>query len=294
MEHADFAKTINSQHELGNHFLKRALEHYRIAGEELFKVKKLVGHGNFLPWCQQHLKFHYLTANRYMKVAKHWEQLAHCDNLNQAMDVLSAPPTLPIVKKPTTQNFNEPVINNPVEVEEGDSAPTNWVDKACESIEWYTPRKILDRVDEFFGGKIPLDPATTKSNRTNAARFFTPTEDGLEQDWQGDGVFLNPPYGKELPLWTKKVAEETAKGVRLVALLPCGARFSTDYWQNNILNDQLTALCFIKRRVAFISENGMACKGNPYDSCLYFYGCESESEKVASVFGTLGKVLKVN
>jgi hypothetical protein len=36
---------------------------------------------------------------------------------------------------------------------------------------WQTPRKILDPVDRYHGGKIPLDPASASSNPTRAARF---------------------------------------------------------------------------------------------------------------------------
>ena len=61
--------------------------------------------------------------------------------------------------------------------------------------DWGTPKKYVDAVRNFFGGKIDLDPASCKeANKTVKAKKYL-DKDSLETDWHGC-VFLNPPYGK--------------------------------------------------------------------------------------------------
>jgi hypothetical protein len=163
---------------------------------------------------------------------------------------------------------------------------TNWVDKRCGSVEWYTPTAILDPVRHYFGGPIPLDPATAADNPTGATRFFTEADDGLSRPWDWP-TFVNPPYGGTMADWCQKIHAEAERGTVILALLPCGARFSTEYWQEHILHGRLTALCFHRGRVKFVGEGGER-PGNPYDSALY--GFNADPRKFARAFGPLGKV----
>jgi ParB family chromosome partitioning protein len=180
--------------------------------------------------------------------------------------------------------------SQPIGRESDASAETNWEDKECKIVEWYTPPAIVERVRDYFGGPIPLDPATAPHNPTGALRFFTAELDGLAQDWSGVGAFVNPPYGKVMSDWCRKVHEETAKGLPLIALLPCGARFSTAYWQDYILTGQLTAICFVRGRVAFVGPDGEEQQGNPYDSAVY--GFNTDCERFARAFGPLGRCVR--
>ena len=245
----------------------------------LLRAKAQCGHGQWLTWLKKNVQFDVRRVQRYMEWAKY--------------DVTSY---LPIEE----QEDEWRRISGNAEKEPGvadhqataqEDAPTNWVDKQCESIDWYTPRSLLDRVEVYFAGPIPLDPATAPSNPTRATRFFTKEQDGLVQEWRGTGVFVNPPYGEELPSWTAKVHHEAANGIVIVALLPCGARFSTGYWQDHILNSCLGGICFVRGRVAFEDEHGNSQKGNPYDSAIY--GFNIDRDRFLSAFGVLGKVLIV-
>lgn len=161
----------------------------------------------------------------------------------------------------------------------------------AQSTDYITPESILVPVRAYFGGKIPLDPATIASNPTKAKRFFTPAEDGLSKGWSRKGNFLNPPYGKEIREWVAKVHEQAEKGRIIIALLPCGARFSTKYWQDTVLTEWLTASCFVRGRIAFLREDGSKATGNPYDSMIY--GFNVRPHKFAVHFGHLGKVFKM-
>lgn len=163
---------------------------------------------------------------------------------------------------------------------------TSLADKTCQSIEWWTPEKILVAVRKFFALRgrhdgfdgaevIELDPATDASNPTKALDFFTKETNGLAQSWSlyeccKTNVFVNPPYGREIRDWARKIHAEAIGGQRIVALLP-GQRFEQRYWQENLFNERLVALVFIVGRLSFKRPDGTACKGNPYGSFLYVY-----------------------
>jgi len=128
------------------------------------------------------------------------------------------------------------------------------------------------------------------TTRPAASRFFTADDDGLSRPWDWP-TFVNPPYGKTTPDWCRKLHDEARRGTVILALLPCGARFSTDYWQEHILHGRLTAVCFHRGCVRFVGEGGEQ-PGNPYDAALY--GFNASPRKFARAFGPLGKVLEIS
>lgn len=83
---------------------------------------------------------------------------------------------------------------------------------------WETPQKLFDELDAEF--HFTLDAAASDENH-KCTRYFTQKEDGLRQNWGGETVFCNPPYGsKETGLWTEKCCREGQKpgvGVRVGA-----------------------------------------------------------------------------
>ncbi len=167
----------------------------------------------------------------------------------------------------------------------------NWVDKVAQSNDWQTPENAIAAVHRY--GPIKLDPATEEYNPTRALRFFTVKDNGLKQEWE-DGWFCNPPYSKlpgdtipPMRLWVAKMAEQFKKGYRGIALLPCGARFSTAYFQDNVLA-YANAVCWVRGRLKFIDiATGEPGKGNNYDSAFWGYGVDIERFKAA--FKDLGK-----
>lgn len=118
--------------------------------------------------------------------------------------------------------------------------------------EWQTPTEILDVVEEVLD-IIDLDPASPGKGNTlvMAERYFTIEDDGLAQPWNARTVFLNPPYGREIGRWTRKLSEEYKEGrtKEFVALLP--ARVDTRWWQVLITGDML--VCFVNHRLRFLN-----------------------------------------
>lgn len=177
----------------------------------------------------------------------------------------------------------------------------NMADLRCQSTVYITPPKLHTPLCKYFpGGQIPLDPATEPNNPLGAKNFCTGSSedpgslgDGLVVPWVDYGsVFVNPPYGKGIKDWCEKIHEETVAGCEILALLPCGARFSTRYWQDHILNSGLDVTLFVRGRVQFKRPDGSGTQGqNPYDSQLI--GFNVDIDKFVECFKHLGKVVKM-
>jgi site-specific DNA-methyltransferase (adenine-specific) len=102
---------------------------------------------------------------------------------------------------------------------------------------------IFDELDREF--HFTLDPCCT-SETAKCSKYYTPKENGLLQDWSGETVFCNPPYGKDLPKWIEKCASES-KHAKVVMLIP--ARTDTIAFHKYIYNK--SEIRFIKGRLKF-------------------------------------------
>jgi site-specific DNA-methyltransferase (adenine-specific) len=92
---------------------------------------------------------------------------------------------------------------------------------------WSTPQDFFERLDDEF--HFTLDPCATIDN-AKCQRFFTVEDDGLAQNWDGERVFMNPPYGRGIGAWVKKAYESKAL---VVCLLP--ARTDTRWWHDYVI-----------------------------------------------------------
>lgn len=164
-----------------------------------------------------------------------------------------------------------------------------FIDKTCKDTEYFTPERVLAPVRDYFGGTISLDPATDLLNPTRASYFFTKEKDGLGQDWTYyPSIFVNPPFGLVLKNWVKKIAEQAAEGCHIIALLPAN-RFETEYLQKHFMKPRLSALCFVRKRIAFENKTTGTKVSNPYGSVLYLFN--GQAMRFGSSFHDLGKCL---
>ncbi len=132
---------------------------------------------------------------------------------------------------------------------------------------WFTPHDFFKSCVEEFG-EFDLDPAATADN-AKADRFFTESDDGLNQEWIGELVWLNPPYGRVIPKWIDKALQEFDKGnaKKIVMLLP--ARTDTRWFWSFFERPDVETR-FIKGRLKFGGSKTAA----PFPSCLVIVGCE--------------------
>ena len=116
---------------------------------------------------------------------------------------------------------------------------------SSKSMEWATPREFFRKLDDQFG--FTLDPCA-RSHNALCSKYFTPEDDGLIQDWSGNKVFVNPPYGRGIGHWVKKSYEEGCKeDTTVVMLIP--ARTDTKYWHDYAMKADEIRL--IKGRLKF-------------------------------------------
>ena len=115
-----------------------------------------------------------------------------------------------------------------------------------QSNEWSTPQDLFDALDAEF--HFTIDVAATPDN-AKCKRFYTKEQDGLSQDWTGERVWCNPPYGREIGKFIKKLASGEADIA--VALIP--ARTDTKYFHDYIYHK--AEIRFIKGRLKFINKS---------------------------------------
>lgn len=127
------------------------------------------------------------------------------------------------------------------------------------SDEWPTPAFLFEALDAEFG--FTLDPAATAQN-ARCRSFFTRAEDGLVQDWSGNTVFLNPPYGRQIGRWVQKAYETSLRGSVVVCLLP--ARTDTRWWHDYVCRGEVR---FLRGRLRF--EGGQYCA--PFPSAVVVF-----------------------
>lgn len=112
------------------------------------------------------------------------------------------------------------------------------------SCEWETPQYLFDMLNEEF--HFTLDPCSTDEN-AKCEKHYTKEQDGLKQDWTGETVFCNPPYGKEIRDWIRKCYEHSIGGGTAVLLIP--ARTDTRWFHKYVYHK--AEIRFIEKRVKF-------------------------------------------
>ncbi len=128
--------------------------------------------------------------------------------------------------------------------------------------EWATPQSFFDDLNEEY--HFTLDPCALPSN-AKCAKYYTPTDNGLLQDWGGERVFCNPPYGRAIYEWMRKCSEEASKpNTTVVALIP--ARTDTRYFHEFIYH-KAREIRFVKGRLKFGNGKGAA----PFPSMVVIF-----------------------
>ena len=119
-------------------------------------------------------------------------------------------------------------------------------EKSSTNYEQSTPWEVFN--EQTKGYRILLDACASCAN-TKAAHWYDINCDGLKQDWAADlirlqqhaqminaidgmlwtgikplegkaAIWMNPPYGREIPKWIKKAIQEALKGATIICLLP--------------------------------------------------------------------------
>jgi len=117
-----------------------------------------------------------------------------------------------------------------------------------------TPKGFYNQLNEEFN--FNFDPCPLRER---------PDFDGLSINWKGR-VYINPPYGRAIPLWLNKALEELeAKRIEIaVFLLPS---YTDVKWFHEIALLKADEIRFIKGRLKFGNHNNSA----PFASLLLIF-----------------------
>ena len=127
---------------------------------------------------------------------------------------------------------------------------------------WSTPQDFYDELNKEFN--FTLDPCALKEN-AKCKQYFTPDDDGLTKDWNGNIVFCNPPYGRKISDWVEKCFNESKKeNTTVVMLIP--SRTDTKYFHKFIYK-KAKDIRFIKGRLKFGNSKNSA----PFPSMIVVF-----------------------
>lgn len=148
---------------------------------------------------------------------------------------------------------------------------------------WETPQSYFDELNDRF--HFTLDAAASETNH-KCDYYFTEADDALSQDWGGETVFCNPPYGNvETGVWTKKCYMEAAKPGTTVALL-IPARTDRKSFHDYIYRKPGVEIEFLKGRLAFelngepVTDKAGRSMNAPFPSMLViFHGTQPTKEE---------------
>ncbi|MEB3212944.1 MAG: DNA N-6-adenine-methyltransferase [Leptolyngbyaceae bacterium] len=128
---------------------------------------------------------------------------------------------------------------------------------------WATPQDLFDKLNAEHG--FTLDVCAVAEN-AKCAKYYTPEMDGLSCTWHGV-IWCNPPYGRGIGAWVKKVYETSLMdwqhaGYKTVMLLP--ARTDTKWFHDYCTKGKIT---FIKGRLKFGGHKNSA----PFPSMIVVF-----------------------
>lgn len=155
------------------------------------------------------------------------------------------------------------------------------------SDEHYTPSGYIELARTVMGS-IDIDPASSDIAQQwiKAETFYTIQDNGLDKTWNGN-LWLNPPYGRYISLWTEKVIQEFDQGnIQQAVILVRPA--SASAWYMDL--SKRFAKCETYRRICFINADGEAQKQPPHGNIFFYLG--DNEQRFREVFSTIGVVSK--
>ena len=248
------ASTIKRAHAESQQAAGRALEHAIAAGHGLNAAKRLLKHGQWLPWLREQVGIPERTAQNYMRLASH------------AAEVMG--------KSATVADFGVREAAKMLMT----TTTTGRVNSRNHTFEdWFTPQHILDLVDEVMGG-IDCDPCYHPECLVQAKTTFTKQKDGLAQPWRGR-AYVNPPFGS-LSQWIAKFQAEVTAGHVTEAIVMAASSTDAAWW--HAMRDY--PRCFLRGRPRFAN----APNETPTAIVMFYFG--PNADRFARVFESIGDV----
>ena len=123
--------------------------------------------------------------------------------------------------------------------------------------DWETPDYVFKPIHESL--EFTIDAAANKDN-AKFSRYWTEEDDALSQDWEGEIVWCNPPYGRKQVAFLEK-GPEAKTACFLIPVRP-----DTKVWHRVIIPSAFM-IVFIEGRITFVGAKAPA----PFPSCLVIF-----------------------
>jgi phage N-6-adenine-methyltransferase len=157
---------------------------------------------------------------------------------------------------------------------------------------WFTPEKYLESTRIVLGGKISLDPfSSKKANKVvKADRFYTEIDNAFVKSWSAESIFMNPPYSGKLcsEAVTKFLDEYKNKSFESGIFLVNNST-ETKWFQRAL--GEANAVCFTNHRISFWNADGKAMSGNTRGQAFFYFG--KNTAKFLEEFKQHGSVFKL-
>lgn len=135
---------------------------------------------------------------------------------------------------------------------------------------WATPQDFFNELNAEFN--FQCDVCATNDN-AKCDKYYSPEEDGLQQEWQGV-CWMNPPYGRQISPWVKKAYESSLNGATVVCLLP--ARTDTKWWHEYCMKGEIR---LVKGRLKFGDGKNSA----PFPSAVVIFGSKAKQNSLVAM-----------
>jgi len=148
--------------------------------------------------------------------------------------------------------------------------------------DWETPPYFFKLLEEKLlkaGTHFTLDACASPSN-AKCEKYFTKEEDGLEQDWQGETVFVNPPFS-HVAEWSQKCFEESQKKNTVVVMI-IPPRTDTRYWDEWIMRCHEVLCC--KGRVNFLKNGERTKNGSTFPLLIIIFKKTNRPNPILKMF----------
>lgn len=167
------------------------------------------------------------------------------------------------------------------------STATATITPVFETNEWYTPPEYIDAARQVLG-QIDTDPASSElANQTvKAATYYTKDDDGLQKEWPGH-VWLNPPYGRDLPgQFVARLVQQYKAGITKQAIVLVNLNSATTKWFAPLWD---YPMCIPHGRINFDTPDERE-NGSTHGSVLVYFG--DNEQQFAESFRQFGPVVK--
>ena len=161
---------------------------------------------------------------------------------------------------------------------------------------WGTPKLYVDAVRDVLGD-IMLDPCSNKHSIVNAAVEYALPLDGLEESWDYETIYVNPPYGMSDGKYKSGISDWLARcadahdqhNSEVIALVPVAT--NTSHWKTSVFG-RAAAVCFLyDTRLKFLVNGKQGGNGAPMSCAMVYWG--RRFKRFSDVFIKYGAVTDI-